>query len=406
MSIFREIPPTAGWPIQMRHLIVPLFAGMKSGALEEDFKEYFGLPYCRLNYSGTASFYIILESLKSLSRKKTVIIPGLVCPLIPLAIKRAGLKVAACDINDGDFGFDLHKLSLICSQNSDILAILAVHLAGLPVDLDALKEVVSNRDIFVVEDCAQSLGAEYKNKKTGTWGDFGFFSLCRGKGLSIYEGGLAVTKVSQYGRLLEDNFKKFANNDFVSEGVKILELFAYWLFYRPRLFWFAFRLPQLYWQARNNPLRAMGEYFTTAFPLHKVCGFRQAAGHLQFKELGRQIEKQRAKAKVYIDALKDSPGIRVITEAAGTKSNYPYLALIFDDQQRCARIKRKLLACGLGASLVYLSAIADYGYLKGVIPDADLKQSRKRSQDTITLSTSVFLKEKEIQRITDIIKKG
>ena len=233
MSIFREIPPTAGFSFLLKDLF-SIFS--KQGSLEDDFKHYLNVPYVSVTYSGTSAFYIILESLKELSSKQTVIIPSFICPLVPLAIKRAGLKIEVCDINRENFNFDIRQLQEICTKNSDILAIVAVHLAGIPVDFDQIKQIAQNYKIFIIEDCAQSLGAIYKGKKVGALGEFSFFSLCRGKGLTIYEGGVIVTKQKEYSAIINSTIKKLTKNDLFSETLKVSELFGYWIFYRPSLF--------------------------------------------------------------------------------------------------------------------------------------------------------------------------
>ena len=215
MSIFKEIPPTAGFPVFAKDLLSALI-NIGKGSLKEDFKHYLGVPYAAITYSGTAAFYIILEGLKQLSSKKTVIIPAFICPLVPLAIKRAGLNVLVCDINQTNLGFDINQLEKLFSNNQDILAIVAVHLAGIPVDFEPIKQIADSFRAFVIEDCAQSLGAEYKGEKTGSLGDFSFFSLCRGKGLTIYEGGVIVAKDNQYARLLDKQISTFVKNDFGS----------------------------------------------------------------------------------------------------------------------------------------------------------------------------------------------
>ena len=282
MSLKREIPPTAGWPLTTKSLILSFFKKHPQGLLEEDFRKHLGASNALLTYSGTAAFYIILESIKKLSGKKTVVIPAFICPLIPLAIKRAGLKIKVCDTNKDNFDFDINKLKSICAADQDTLAILAVHLGGLPVDFNALKEIAQEQNAFIIEDCAQSLGAQYHGQETGSLGEFSFFSLCRGKGLTIYEGGLAVTSLTKYAGLLNDTTQEIMHQDNLSECLKIIELFAYSIFYRPSLFWLAFRLPQIFWQMRNDPVKAMGEYFTLNFPVHKVSTYREYIGHINF----------------------------------------------------------------------------------------------------------------------------
>ncbi len=124
MGIFKEIPPTAGFPLYFKDLLC-MFG---SRDLEQDLSDYLGLDYTRLTYSGTAALYLILESLKDLSAKTTVVIPSFVCPLVPLAIKRAGLKIEVCDVGRDSFDFDTVELENLCARNNDIAAIVAGHL--------------------------------------------------------------------------------------------------------------------------------------------------------------------------------------------------------------------------------------------------------------------------------------
>ncbi|MDD4980823.1 MAG: DegT/DnrJ/EryC1/StrS aminotransferase family protein [Candidatus Omnitrophica bacterium] len=403
MSLLREIPPTAGFPFYAGD-ILSLFSGQAGkGSLEEDFQSYLGVPFARVTYSGTAAFYFILEAIKTLSPKRTIIIPAFICPLIPLAIKRAGLKILVCDIQKDNFNFDSRQLRELCLSNPDILAIVAVHLGGIPVDFDSMQEITRENKIFIIEDCAQSLGAMYKNKKTGALGDFSFFSLCRGKGLTIYEGGVIVTGETAFAPLIEKTIQRLSHKDPLSEGLKILELFGYWLFYRPRLFWFVFNAPRLFWSWRRQPERAAGEYYTPDFPLHAVSEFRKRIGHLTFTRLDQEINKQRQRVSEYLKLLEDIPGIHLITAPAENYASYPYLTLLFDHPSQKNKAAQILAKTGLGVSIIYLAAINDYAYLKDIIPPQDAPNARYLAQRHISLSTSTFLTKADLDRIAKIL---
>ncbi len=404
MSLFREIPPTAGLPVYAADLSHALLQRNLPGSLEEDFKNYLGAPYAAVTYSGTAAFYLILETLKGLSPKKTVIIPAFICPLLPLAIKRAGLEVLVCDINKDNFNFATEQLKDLCSANRDILAIVAVHLAGLPVDLETVQKIAAQNNAFVIEDCAQSLGAAHKNKRTGAFGDFSFFSLCRGKGLTAYEGGVLVCNRPQLIQPAQAAIKRLVKNAPFSEFLKILELFGYWIFYRPLLFWFVFRLPQLFWEMQGKFEKAYIEYFTVNFGLHKVSGIRKACAHAAFPRLEKEISRQRRSAAFYISALKDTPGIKLITEAEGDFSNYPYLTLLFDEPLKRNKALNAFRDSGLGVSLIYLNAVSDYGYLKLAQDKQTYPNARSIAKRHLTLTTSLFLKEKDLQSVIEKIK--
>ncbi|MBN2830710.1 MAG: DegT/DnrJ/EryC1/StrS aminotransferase family protein [Candidatus Omnitrophica bacterium] len=400
--MFREIPPTAGLPFNIKSLLTS-FHSRNTGSLEDDFKRLLGVGYARITYSGTAALYIILETLKKLSPKKTVIIPSFICPLVPLAIERAGLKILVCDIAKSRFDFEINQLQSVCLKNKDILAIIPVHLGGIPVNLEPVLNIAKNNGIFIVEDCAQSLGAMNQGRKTGTIGDFAFYSLCRGKGITIYEGGVIITK-ADFSGLIEETAKDIEKENRFSECLKLIELFGYWIFYRPQLFWFAFRLPQIFWKIQDKPERAFIEYFDSNFPLHNVSEVRKTIGHLQWQCLEKEIDSQREKTQYYIENLKEIKNIRIITEAPGDYSNYPYLTLIFEEKDKQEKAFRILNTSGRGISRIYLKAITDYRYLKNLYSPLASLNARDIASKHITLSTSTFLEKSDQNYIIEKLR--
>ncbi|MFA6282245.1 MAG: DegT/DnrJ/EryC1/StrS family aminotransferase [Candidatus Omnitrophota bacterium] len=404
MSIFKEIPPTSGWTCHARD-IFSLFRKNKSANLAEDFKGYLGAGYAEVTYSGTAALYLILESLKKISTKRTILIPAYVCPLVALAAQKAGLKVKVCDINKDNFDFDYTAFGEFCAQGSDILAVIVIHLGGVMMDFDRIKSITQNYEIFIIEDCAQALGAEYKGRKAGTLGDFSFFSLARGKGLTIYEGGVVVSNKEKYFQVLEETIKSLVRKNYLSELLKIFELFGYWIFYRPCLFWFVFKLPQVFWKQKGNEVRAFGEEYGVDFDYHKVSFLRKFFGHLSFYRLEKEIDSQRQKALYYIKNLSGISGLRAVQENPGTKAVYPFLTLLFDDINKRNLILKTLDSYGLGVSIVYVNAICDYGYLKPTLSLASCENARGLSRRQLTLSTSAFLKEQDLELIVETIKK-
>jgi len=248
------------------------------------------------------------------------------------------------------------------------------------------------------------LGAEYQGKKVGTIGDFGFFSLCRGKGLTIYEGGVAVAK-EEYVPALKETINALEKANFLSEALKIIELFGYALFYRPLLFWFVFKLPQKFWLGRRDPVRAMGEYADKDFPTHKVSVFRKNFGHKFFHYLKEEIDCQRAKASLYQKVLAPVKGLSFIAERVGTIATYPYIALLAGSPEHRKEILAKINTLGLGASIIYVNALADYGFLQGIVPAHPCPNARYLAAHTLTFSTSRFIRQEDILKISEVVSR-
>lgn len=399
MSLLKEIPPTAGFPIYFKDILSLLSKG--SGDFEEDFKMYLSVDYAKATCSGTSAFYLILETLKEISNKRTVIIPSYICPLVPLAIQRAGLKAQICDINTEDFNYNTQELQNICAQNKDIAAVLAAHLGGLPLELNQIISIAKENEILIIEDCAQSLGASYHGKKTGAYGDFSFFSFCRGKGLTIYEGGMFVSNRKEFSVIADKVIARMQKDNPPQEFLKIFEIFGYWIFYRPLLFWYVFSLPKFFWNILGQKHRANIEYFTSDFPVHNVSKTRQKIGGNQLFRLESEIEKQRQKVQFYIEGLKGLPGIRIINELPDSKSSWPFLVVIFDDTLKKEETINKLQGLGLGVSEIYALAINEYEYLKEYLPPGNSSAGKSLAIRAITLSTSVFLSDKDLGRVVD-----
>lgn len=402
MSFLKEIPPTAGFPLYFKD-ILSLFK-KDSLDFEGDFKKYLGCDYAKTTCSGTSAFYLILETLKEISNKKTIIIPSYICPLVPLAIQRAGLKTRICDIKGDDFNYNAQELQKICAQNKDIAAIVVAHLGGLPLDCKQIGTIAKESGILVIEDCAQSLGASYQGKKTGTFGDFSFFSFCRGKGLTIYEGGMFVSNRKEFSEVADRVIARLQKNNMPQELLKTFEIFGYWIFYRPLLFWFVFGLPKFFWNILGQSHRANIEYFTVDFPIHSVSKTRRKIGVNQLLRLESEIEKQRQKAQFYIEKLKDLQGISIIKELPDSRSSWPFLTVIFDEPVKKKESFEKLQVLGLGVSEIYGSAINEYEYLKGYFSKSDCPAGKSLAGRAITLSTSVFLNERDLERVIGGIK--
>ena len=396
MSIFHEIPPTAGLPVYFKSILA---AFTDRSSLEDDFKRYLGVPYARITCSGTAALYLILEALKKRSDRRTIVIPAYICPSVAMAALRAGLKVEICDIDRSGFDLDFQSLDKICSANPGILAVVAAHLGGIPCDFDKLKAITDKYGILTIEDCAQSLGAVYHGKKVGALGDLSFFSLARGKGLTIYEGGMIIANKNEYVAQVDEAESQYVKKAFFLEALRILQLFGYWLFYRPGLFWFVYGFPELFWQATGQHLRAISEHFELNFPLHRVSSFRNAVGHIGFKGVDAAIESQRQKAGSYIQGLRGSSSFDIIEGPEGTKGTFPFLSIIFRDLQEKNKFMTGIQRYGLGVSELYTLPVTEYAYFKGILRGKDNPGAAYLSRRQAILSTSLYLKQKDIDLI-------
>lgn len=110
------------------------------------------------------------------------------------AIHRAGAVPVFVDVEPGTFNINVDQASDILRKRPKIRAVIPVHLFGGCADMDPLCDAARERNVFVIEDAAQSIGSEYKNRRAGTIGHIGCFSFFPSKNLGAYgDGGMTTT---------------------------------------------------------------------------------------------------------------------------------------------------------------------------------------------------------------------
>jgi dTDP-4-amino-4,6-dideoxygalactose transaminase len=167
-------------------------------AFEQSFAEYCGAKYCIALNSGTSALHLALLA-AGIGPGDEVITVSMTFVATTAAILYCGAKPVFVDIDPDTWTMDPDLLEMAVTPHTK--AILPVHLHGLVADMDPIIEVGRRHGLVVIEDAAQSHGAEYKGRRAGSIGDIGCFSFYPGKNLGAYgEGGAAVTNDPELAR--------------------------------------------------------------------------------------------------------------------------------------------------------------------------------------------------------------
>lgn len=163
---------------------------------EQQFAEFFGSKYALMVSSGSTANLLMVASLfftkhPKLKRGDEVIVPAVSWSTTYFPLQQYGLKVKFVDIDRETLNIDLEKLENAITEETK--AILLVNLLGNPNDFDAIQRMVGDRDIVVLEDNCESMGAEFNNKKAGGFGLMGTFSSFFSHHIATMEGGCVVT---------------------------------------------------------------------------------------------------------------------------------------------------------------------------------------------------------------------
>ncbi len=173
--------------------------GGKVREFEEKIANYLRVKYAVGVNSGTDAILISLRSLalkikgkEFFDKNDEIITPAFTFLATTEAILRAGAKPRFVDIEPFTFTIDPLKIEEVV--NSDTVGILPVHLYGFSCNMAKILKIAKKYKLFVVEDCAQAFGAEFRGKKLGSFGDTGAFSFFPSKNLGAWgDGGLIAT---------------------------------------------------------------------------------------------------------------------------------------------------------------------------------------------------------------------
>lgn len=163
---------------------------------EDDFSKFFGSKYSVMVNSGSSANLIAVAALfytkePKLKRGDEVIVPAVSWSTTFYPLYQYGLKLKFIDVDLHTLNFDLEQLKAAISDKTKM--ILAVNLLGNPNDFDAIKEIIGNRDILLMEDNCESMGATYNGNFTGTFGIMGTFSTFYSHHMATMEGGVVCT---------------------------------------------------------------------------------------------------------------------------------------------------------------------------------------------------------------------
>jgi len=394
-----EIPPTAGLPPRWRDL-----AGVAphGGDLGRAAAAFLGVEDVLATCSGTAALIIALTALQRMSGRRTVVVPGWTCPLVALAVAHCGLRLRVCDHAPGSIDFDPVELAASC--DGDTLAIVPTHLGGRVADTAAAIAIARRAGAFVIEDAAQALGARRDGLPVGFAGDAGFYSLAVGKGLTLWEGGLLVSRDARLRDAFARVSRELAPRRIGWELRRSLELLAYHAAYRPALLRHAYGAPLRRALARGDVVAAVGDDLGPRIPLHAPGRWRQAVGARAFVRLPGFLDTCAAQARARMARLARIEGIAVLADAPEHAGTWPFLLLRLRDEATRDAALAQLWGEGLGVSRLFIHALPDYPSLRAIAGDAEVPNARALAATTLTVSNSPWLDRDSFERICVVLE--
>lgn len=342
-----------------------LALGPKLKEFEEKFAKYIGTKYAIAVNSGTSGLHLLIRALGIKKGDEVITTPfSFIASANCILYEQA--KPVFVDIDPLTLNIDPNKIEKVITKRTKALVI--VDIFGHPADWDPILKIAKKHKLKVVEDSCEALGAEYKGKKCGNFGEAAVFAFYPNKQITTGEGGIIVT----------DN-KKIADlcRSMMNQGRKVKN--GKWLEH--------IRLGYNY---RMNETQA-------------------AMGIVQLSRIKEILKKRNKVAKMYNEKLKSIPNIKALYVAPWAKiSWFIYVIQLGDKYSRKNRdeIMKKLQKAGIQCNnyfqCIHLQPFYQdlFGYKRGDFPIAESVSDR-----TIALPFYNNLKEKQIDYIAQNLKK-
>lgn len=347
--------------------------GQKVKSFEEQFKKYIGCEHAIAVSSCTAALHLALIA-TGIKEGDEVITTPFTFAATAAAIIYVGATPVFVDIQKDTYNIDPEKIEDAITDRTK--AIIPVHYAGQPCDMDEILKIAHEHDLIVIEDAAHALGAKYKGKNIGTIGDITAFSFYATKNLTTAEGGMVAT-----------------NNQEYADKIRILSLHGMskdaWKRYEAGGSWYYEVLDVGYKYNMTDIQASLG--------IHQLAKFKQ------FQETRRKY------AKRYTDELKEikgivTPYVRPDVEHAW----HLYTILINDDVLSLDRSRfiEALNRENIGASVHFIPLHLHpyyrkvYGYNKGDFPNAEYVYDR-----IVSLPLYPLMSEADLNDVINAIEK-
>jgi dTDP-4-amino-4,6-dideoxygalactose transaminase len=318
----------------LRSAKVNYWTGDEGRKFEREFAEFVGVKHAIAVANGTVALELALWAME-IGPGDEVIVPCRSFVATASAVAMRGATPIFADIDRDSQNITTATIEPLITPRTK--AVIVVHLGGWPCDMVSICELARRYKLRVIEDCAQSLGASFKERQTGAWGDMAAFSFCQDKILTTAgEGGMVTT-----------------NDPALWERA--------WSFKDHGKSWDA-----VYNRPHPEPFRWLHESVGTNWRITEV---QAAVGRVALRKVPEWVATRRRHAAALHAALQDAPGLRLAWPAVATPhvseatkehdvvhSHYRYYAFVDSEQLRPGWTRNRVVEaiqaegvpCGVG----------------------------------------------------------
>ena len=344
-------------------------SGARVREFERAFAEYLGVKHAIAVSSCTAALHLSLV-ITGIGVGDEVITTPYTFTATAEAIRYVGAKPVFVDIDPVTLNIDIDKVEQAITENTK--AIMPVHIAGLPCDMDALQDICHSHNLVLIDDAAHAIPAEYKGQYIGSLGDLSAFSFYANKNITTGEGGMITT-----------------NNDAFAEPLRRMRLHG---------------IDKDAWARQSR--RSIWRYdITTVGYKYNMTDIQAAMGLCQLMKLNKQHELRLNFAQIYHSELAKLPQITTPFVPINPDEHALHLYIIQlqigDRDQFVESLRDENIECSVHYIPLHLFGFyqKQYGYCVGDFPHAEEVFER-----VVSLPLHPGLTESDVHLVIDTIR--
>jgi UDP-4-amino-4,6-dideoxy-N-acetyl-beta-L-altrosamine transaminase len=288
---------------------------------EEEFARHIGVKHAVAINSGTAALHISVSAAGIEKKDEVITTPFTFAATSNVVLFREGRPIFS-DIKKDTYNIDPNEIKKQITPKTK--AVIPVHFAGQPCDMDEIREIVDDNNLIIIDDACHALGAEYKGKKIGSLSELSTFSFHPVKHITTGEGGMVTTNDDELAELL----LMFRNHGINKDAVKRFGQKGSW-FYEMQYLGLNYRLTDI----------------------------QAALGLSQLKRLPEFIEKRGKIAERYNEAFESMPEIKAPHVKSDVKHAWHLYVILLNPDKLNAdrdRIFDALRAENIGVNVHYI----------------------------------------------------
>jgi len=337
-----------------------LAQGQEVAAFEREFAAFCGTRHAVAVSSGTTALTAALIA-AGVTSNDEIITSAFSFAAVVNAALAIGASVRFADVSSADFAMDPE--SVVRAVTTRTSAIVPVHLFGQTGDMTEVNRVAAEHGLKVIEDAAQSHGAEFDGQRAGALGDAGCFSFYATKNITTGEGGMVTT-----------------NDDDIADHVRVL---------------------------RNQGMRQRYHHVRAGYNW-RLTDIQAALGRSQLGDYAGLLERRRRNAAALTAGLRDVAGLVTPVELAGRVHVWHLFTVRVTSDARMGRdaLREALAADGIESAIHYPRALPDLPAFEQhqEVTGRDVPVARRLAGEVLSLPVHQWLIDEDIRHIVDRVR--